>query len=349
MTESSLLSIGEFARRTGLAVSAARFYADRGVLVPTATDPETGYRYYSEGLVEVARLIRDLRRIEMPLSQVIEVVDMALPDRRAAIAEHVARLESRLRGVHDVARNLVLAPSPRVAQEETSVRFSDLSHAIRQVLAMAGTDPMSPHLMCVRVEARDGSVRFVTTDSYRLSVRDLVPSSSGPAFNAVVAAAALSVWLSDLAGGEVVGIDLDGEHLVGRGRGVEARVPLVPVEFPDYENVLQRSTRAETTVVIDRDRFLSLLEGFAGDDAIRLTVSGGELIASRAGIEARVDVQIVGPPAALAINPRFAADAAVHAVGSDLVIEIDDDIHPVVFRSADDGTYTSLLMPVKTD
>lgn len=174
-------------------------------------------------------------------------------------------------------------------------------------------------------------------------------SSSGSAHDRLAAAVGLSAWLSELSGHDTVGLDLDGEQLVGRGAGVEVHVPLLPVQFPDYESVLQRSIRAETAVVVDRDRFLSLLEEFSGDDAIRLTTSSDELVASRNGVEARVDAQVVGPLAAVAINPRFAADAVLQAVGSDLVIEIDDDVHPVVFRSADDGTYTSLLMPVKTD
>ena len=42
------LSIGEFARRTGLSVSAVRFYGDRGLLVPASVDPGTGYRSYDE-------------------------------------------------------------------------------------------------------------------------------------------------------------------------------------------------------------------------------------------------------------------------------------------------------------
>lgn len=349
MTNSSLLSIGEFARRTGLAVSAVRFYADRGVLVPTMTDEATGYRYYADQLVDVARLIRDLRRIEMPLNEVVDVVEMAPADRTAEIAQHVSRLEARLREVHDVARDLANAPTEHVDQRLTTVRLVDLSQAIQQVVVMAGSDPLSPHLMCVQVEVKDGSVRFVATDSYRLSVRDLVPSSSGNAFSAVVAAAALSALPSKLSGQDIVGLDLDGECLVARGSEVELRIPLIPVEFPDYESVLHRSIRAETTVAIDRHQFLSVLDRFAGDEAVRITTSGGELIASRSGIEATIDARVDGPPAMVAINPRFAAEAMSHAVGRDLVIEIDDEIHPVVFRSADDGTYTSLLMPVKTD
>ena len=38
-----LLSIGEFAQRSNLSISALRFYGDCGVLVPARTDATTGY------------------------------------------------------------------------------------------------------------------------------------------------------------------------------------------------------------------------------------------------------------------------------------------------------------------
>ena len=67
---SERLGIGEFARRAGLSVSAVRFYGDRGLLVPAAVDPATGYRAYDGAQVATGRLIADLRRLGMSLADV---------------------------------------------------------------------------------------------------------------------------------------------------------------------------------------------------------------------------------------------------------------------------------------
>src|SRR5579864_1543039 len=64
-----LLSIGEFARRSSLSISALRFYGDCGVLIPERIDV-TGYRYYSRGQLSVAELIRHLRALEMPIADI---------------------------------------------------------------------------------------------------------------------------------------------------------------------------------------------------------------------------------------------------------------------------------------
>ena len=58
-----LLPIGEVARRSGLTVSALRFYDGAGVLSPQAVDATSGYRRYAPGQVAVARLVAGLRRV----------------------------------------------------------------------------------------------------------------------------------------------------------------------------------------------------------------------------------------------------------------------------------------------
>ncbi len=49
----------------------------------------------------------------------------------------------------------------------------------------------------------------------------------------------------------------------------------------------------------------------------------------------------------MALDPTFAAEAVEAATGPDVVVEIADALGPVTFRSADDGTLTTLLMPVR--
>ncbi|HYX11474.1 MAG TPA: MerR family transcriptional regulator, partial [Candidatus Acidoferrum sp.] len=61
-----LLSIGRFARLSGLSIGALRHYDEVDVLRPAAVDPETGYRRYRRDQLAVARTIARLRDLEMP-------------------------------------------------------------------------------------------------------------------------------------------------------------------------------------------------------------------------------------------------------------------------------------------
>ena len=81
-------SIGDLAKRTGLAVRTIRFYSDKGVLPPIGRDA-TGYRRYSLEAVARLDLIRTLRELGVDLPTVRRVVDreVSVPDVAAAHAE----------------------------------------------------------------------------------------------------------------------------------------------------------------------------------------------------------------------------------------------------------------------
>jgi DNA polymerase III subunit beta len=66
--------IGAVARASGLTVSALRFYDGAGVLRPDEVDPVSGYRWYGEHQVALARVIAALRRVRMPVPEIAAVV-----------------------------------------------------------------------------------------------------------------------------------------------------------------------------------------------------------------------------------------------------------------------------------
>jgi DNA-binding transcriptional MerR regulator len=69
-----VVTIGEFARRSGLSLKALRLYDARGLLEPVRVHPGTGYRYYALDQLERAHTISLLRRLEMPLATIGEVL-----------------------------------------------------------------------------------------------------------------------------------------------------------------------------------------------------------------------------------------------------------------------------------
>jgi len=69
------LSTGEFGRRSGLSAKALRLYDVSGLLRADSVDPATGYRRYHADQLERASRISLLRRLDMPLAVVAEVLD----------------------------------------------------------------------------------------------------------------------------------------------------------------------------------------------------------------------------------------------------------------------------------
>lgn len=88
-----LLNVGAFARRAGLSVHALRHHDAIGLLRPTEVDPGTAYRHYSADLIITARLIADLRWLDVPLEEVRDIVaDPSSNKARALLQTHADHL-----------------------------------------------------------------------------------------------------------------------------------------------------------------------------------------------------------------------------------------------------------------
>jgi DNA-binding transcriptional MerR regulator len=101
-----LLSIGRFARLSGLTVKALRHYDDQGLLSPAHVDEWTGYRYYAPAQATDAFTIRRLRELELPLDEIAAVLRADPGTLRERLAVHRARLQGRAVEVGQLVRTL---------------------------------------------------------------------------------------------------------------------------------------------------------------------------------------------------------------------------------------------------
>jgi DNA-binding transcriptional MerR regulator len=72
MTHEDLLTIGELARRTGVATSALRYYGELGLLHPTAR--QSGRRRYDHGAVAIVGVILLLQDAGFSLGEIRQIM-----------------------------------------------------------------------------------------------------------------------------------------------------------------------------------------------------------------------------------------------------------------------------------
>lgn len=101
-----LLSIGRFARLTGLTVKALRHYDEQGLLEPARVDEWTGYRYYAAEQARDAVAIRRLRELELPLDEIAAILHAEDAGVRERLAVHRARLQGRAVEVEQILGSL---------------------------------------------------------------------------------------------------------------------------------------------------------------------------------------------------------------------------------------------------
>ncbi|WP_410634975.1 MerR family transcriptional regulator [Amycolatopsis sp. cmx-4-83] len=175
MTE--LYPIGDVAHRTGLSVSAIRFYADEGVVTPTALT-EGGFRRYDVQAISRLELVRTLRDLGAGLADIRRVLaeESTLPDLARA---HLRLVEDRLRQFR--ARRAVLRT---IVRQETTADQVGLLHKLvslsddeRDRLVAAFwefvTEGLDVHPAYVeQLEAWIELADLVRDEDFRTSVRD---------------------------------------------------------------------------------------------------------------------------------------------------------------------------------
>jgi DNA-binding transcriptional MerR regulator len=115
------VTVGEFSRLTHLSVKTLHHYHEIGLLAPVSVDASSGYRRYSTGQVETAQLIRRLRELRMPLTDVQAVVDAGDgAAREERLRAHLERMEQELAHTREVVVSLreLLTPGRPVLDVE---------------------------------------------------------------------------------------------------------------------------------------------------------------------------------------------------------------------------------------
>jgi DNA-binding transcriptional MerR regulator len=126
MDDGTLYSIGELARRTGLAVRTIRFYSDCGIVAPADRSP-AGHRLYDAGAVARLDLVRTLRELDVDLPAIRKVVnrELSLP---AVAAAHAEALDVQIRILR--LRRAVLAAAARLGSTPEEM---DLMHKLARL------------------------------------------------------------------------------------------------------------------------------------------------------------------------------------------------------------------------
>lgn len=111
LTHEQHLSIGTVARRTGLAVSAIRYYEEVGLVTP-GNRSEGGHRVYPETVVGVLTLIRHCRDLGFSVEDTRALVSLAdnddrdCMDARDIATAHLTAVRAKLAELRQLERSL---------------------------------------------------------------------------------------------------------------------------------------------------------------------------------------------------------------------------------------------------
>ena len=235
-----------------------------------------------------------------------------------------------------------------------SVEAPRFAEAVSQVGRAASRDEARPVLTGVLLEVTREGVVLVATDSYRLSIRELVATAEGEA-RAIVPERAIAEAGRAASSDEKGSIELfvDESQVSFRVGTLTLTSRLIEGEFPNYRQLLPEQHESRMTVsrqqLLDAVRRVGLL---ARDTTpvrlefnalgVRLSSSSPDLGQAVETVEARYE----GEDLTVAFNPQYLADGLTAAVGESVRLDVRDGLKPGVVRG-DGDEFTYLVMPVR--
>jgi protein phosphatase len=130
----ALLTIGDFARDTGLTPKALRLYDDLGLLPPAEVDPYSGYRRYAPSQLERARLVATLRLLGMPLARIKKALDLSHAAAAQEVEAYWCQVEADTATRRGIVATLVhqLRNEAHIMTTSTSTLHAELGTSHRQ-------------------------------------------------------------------------------------------------------------------------------------------------------------------------------------------------------------------------
>lgn len=259
-----------------------------------------------------------------------------------------------------------LPPMPPAAGSIGSDAFAS---AVSQSATAAGRDDTLPALTGVRIEIEGDTLTLVSTDRYRLAVRELRWTPARPDMSAavLVPARALAETARALTAGAEVSIALalpgeegtGGEGMIGfEGAGRRTTTRLLGGDFPRYQSLLpnQVNSVAELAAAPFAEAVKRVALVAERNTAVRLSFSPGQLVLEAGtGDEAQavevIEASFEGDDIQIAFNPQYLLDGLT-ALDSDVArIAFTESGKPALITGKpapdEQPDYRYLLMPIR--
>jgi DNA polymerase III subunit beta len=263
---------------------------------------------------------------------------------------------------------------PEMPPAAGTVGSDAFASAVSQAATAAGRDDTLPALTGVRIEIEGDTLTLISTDRYRLAVRELRWSPSRPDLSAavLVPARALAETARALTSGAEVAIALAlpgetgpdgsgvGDGMIGfEGGGRQTTTRLLGGEFPRHQNLLPNHANATaelaTPLLAEAVKRVALVA--ERNTAVRLAFTPGQLVLEAGTGEEAQAVEVLeasfdgDEELSIAFNPQYLLDGLA-AIDSDTVrMSFTEAGKPalVTGKPAPEGQpdYRYLLMPIR--
>ncbi len=242
--------------------------------------------------------------------------------------------------------------------ESYTLRPQDLKKALQQVIIAASHDETRPVLTGVYFHTFEGKLYIVSTDSYRLAEKQLIPLDTE--LNIIIPASSLQELLRVMQDGdEEISVVFDEQQVRFTLGEVELITRLIDGKYPDYRQLIPR--QSDMHFSINRSEFITITKvsslfarESAGSITLHIDSEKGTVeiqsVASQVGENTATAEAEVSGSGDVTLNSKYLLDA-LNAMSDDRVtFSFGGKLSPCILTSADPKSddYVHVVMPLRS-
>jgi DNA polymerase-3 subunit beta len=238
---------------------------------------------------------------------------------------------------------------------------SVLSSLIERTMYAASLDETRYNLNGVYFELTDdgAKIRMVATDGHRLALvdRHLAGGAADLASGVILPRKGLAELkrLVDEEDADEIELGIEGNSALARKGEVALTMRLIEGEFPNYRQVLPKSTSRKITLKADEFgqalRRVALLS-VERSKAVRVELSPGHLRLSATNPDLgeaseELDIDYQGEPLTVGFNAKYLLDCLAAFKTKEIELALEDELSPAQLRPPEDPDTQAVVMPMR--
>lgn len=224
----------------------------------------------------------------------------------------------------------------------------------KEVSYAAAVDESRPVLTGVKFAVSGSELIVVATDGFRMS-RKIISKIQDLRFNGLILPARTIQELARLEGDAEMTVLEESNQVVFEMGKIELVSRVLEGNFPDVDKIIP--TGSKTKVTVDREELLKVVRAAAifareNSNIVKFMVHSSSLIVSaKAGSvgenESEIEAEVEGEENEIAFNFKYVLDFLGSVEAERVVMEMNDNLAPGVWKAEGDESLVHLIMPVR--
>jgi DNA polymerase III subunit beta len=258
------------------------------------------------------------------------------------------------------ADDFPLVPKIKNLTEYIEIKATLFKDALAQIISSAQYSELRPELSSVLLDYSLDQLKIVTTDSFRLSEKN-IPSSQfksnhAQAFKILVPVRTAQELLRVLQDDEMLRVFHDNHQILFQTDQLEFISRLIDGMFPDYNNIGIPPKSFETEVWLDRQELMNALK-LAGVFSSKVSEVKIKIPENKKSLEVFstdqsgennyvLQAKVQGKPKEISFNWRYLLDGLKALKTEDVFWGINEENKPSLLKSPNEASYFYVLMPI---